>query len=108
MELDTFHSRVSMELFRKQELLARRSAQHTLMSTGSAAAGGAGGALSTAALQKADFGTLQRLWQSEGRALWVTRDPESVFQIVRDLVDFQVIQKYKFLVLTRYYVCKLC
>lgn len=79
-----------MELYRKQELLARRSAQHTLMSAGSAASGGAGGALSTAALQKADFGTLQRLWQSEGRALWAAKDPESVFQIVRDLVDFQV------------------
>ena len=82
MELDAFHTRVSLELYRKQELLARRSAQHNN--------GGVNATMSVNALQKADLITLQRLWESEGKQQWATRDPESVFQMLRDLVDFQV------------------
>lgn len=86
MELDAFHTRVSLELYRKQELLARRNAQHN--STQSLS--GVNAIMSASALQKADLLTLQRLWDSEGKQQWATRDPESVFQMLRDLVDFQV------------------
>lgn len=88
MELDAYHNRISLELYRKQELLARRAAQHNLANASLGAVNGGG--ISATALQKADLGALQRLWQSEGKALWAAKDPESVFQVVRDLVDFQV------------------
>ena len=94
MELDAFHTRVSLELYRKQELLARRSAQHNN--------GGVNATMSVNALQKADLMTLQRLWESEGKQQWATRDPESVFQMLRDLVDFQVCRyfpRFSFIIL---------
>jgi len=89
VELDAFHTRVSLELYRKQELLARRNAQHNPTQSLNSN-GGVNAIMSASALQKADLMTLQRLWDSEGKQQWVTREPESVFQMLRDLVDFQV------------------
>lgn len=88
MELDAFHTRVSLELYRKQELLARRNAQHNHTHTNNNSQAGA--VMSVSALQRADLVTLQRLWEGEGKQQWATRDPESIFQMLRDLVDFQV------------------
>lgn len=83
MELDVFHNRVLLELYRRQEILARKQ---------ELAAGTLGAAyphnpqhLRT----NTELRLLQQLWESEGKHQWACQDPEKIFEIVRDLVDFQ-------------------
>jgi hypothetical protein len=33
---------------------------------------------------------LQQQWEAEGKHAWALKEPERIFEMLRDLVDFQV------------------
>lgn len=83
VELDAFHARILLELYRRQEIIARKAELATGHSTG----------LPRSAAHiavNADLATLQQQWDKEGKHQWALKEPERIYEMVRDLVDFQV------------------
>lgn len=72
-----------LELYRRQEILARKQ---------ELAAGVIGAALPRHPQHlrtNTELHLLEQLWESEGKHQWACKDPVKIFEILRDLVDFQ-------------------
>lgn len=82
VELDAFHDRILLELYRRQEVLARKQDLAT-------AVGAALPRNPQHLRTNTELNLLKQLWESEGKHQWACKDPEKIFEIVRDLVDFQ-------------------
>jgi hypothetical protein len=76
--LDAFHSRVMLELYRRQEILARKQERPAGM-----------GGVTPANVVSVEMNQLKKQWEREGKYQWACKDPERVLELVRDLVDFQ-------------------
>ncbi len=86
VELDAFHNRILLELFRRQEILARKQISVQSESTD----GKKSHRKVHSRLQSSEgFHYLKQQWEAEGKHQWACKDPEQLFEIVRDLVDFQ-------------------
>jgi hypothetical protein len=40
--------------------------------------------------QNTSLAALQQQWEAEGKHAWALKEPERIFEMLRDLVDFQV------------------
>jgi hypothetical protein len=86
VELDAFHNRILLELFRRQEILAKKQFSVQSESTD----GKNSHRKLHSRLQSSEgFHYLKQQWEAEGKHQWACKDPEQLFEIVRDLVDFQ-------------------
>ena len=86
VELDAFHSRILLELYRRQEILARKQD----MAHSSGGSNGQQLPRHPASLRtNVELDLLRQQWEQEGKYQWACKEPERVFEIVRDLVDFQ-------------------
>ena len=81
VELEGFHKRILLELFRRQEILGCKEALAT---------GAVGDGEPRFLAVNSELGALAVLWESEGKHLWACKDPEQIYGVIRDLVDFQV------------------
>jgi hypothetical protein len=71
---------VLLELYRRQEVLARK----TELATGAFPRNPGTVRNST------EMTSLTQQWEAQGKYQWACKDPERIFEMVRDLVDFQV------------------
>jgi len=87
VELDAFHNRILLELFRRQEILARKQIIPAQLESTD---GKNSHWKPPSRLQSSEgFHYLKMQWEAEGKHQWACKDPEKIFEIVRDLVDFQ-------------------
>lgn len=85
VELDQFHKRVLLELYRRQEILARKES----IATGKYNADSLNPRFPQHLRTNVEIDCLKHQWETEGKLQWACKDPEKIFEVIRDLVDFQ-------------------